>query len=185
MAIGGTINRCEIEGRVKWRVASASHGRDDGAPIYGWTGAQPSLRPRVSRKTAADYAALWPGSTRIGAALGEVSGWVRTSFISSQSYGNSFPHSRQTTYVPVTEATALRRSLPRTVIGKLQCLCEQPNSKSNRLMRILLRTGHRRSGWRGLSEAITSKDGNPGPICLDSMAEEKVWKNGGTLPESG
>ena len=45
MAIGRTINRCEIEGRVKWRVASASHGRDDGAPIYGWTGAQTVCDP--------------------------------------------------------------------------------------------------------------------------------------------
>src|ERR1019366_7961156 len=43
--------------------------------------------------------------------------------------------SRQTTYVPVTDAAAmLRRSLPRTVMGKLHRLCQQPKTKSNRLI---------------------------------------------------
>jgi hypothetical protein len=39
-------------------------------------------------------------------------------------------------YVPVTEAAALRRCFPRTVIGKLQRLCEQPNITSNNFMTI-------------------------------------------------
>lgn len=39
-------------------------------------------------------------------------------FISCQSYGNSLPQSRHTTYVPVTAAAEERRE-PRDVIGKL------------------------------------------------------------------
>jgi hypothetical protein len=41
-----------------------------------------------------------------------------TLFISCQSYGNSLPQSRHTTYVPVTAAAGERRE-PRAVIGKL------------------------------------------------------------------
>src|ERR1035438_7915187 len=56
-------------------------------------------------------------------------------FICDQSYGNSRPQSRQTTYVPVTDAAAmLRRSLPRTVMGKLRRWCQQPKTRSNRLI---------------------------------------------------
>ena len=56
-------------------------------------------------------------------------------FVCDQSYGNSWPQSRQTTYVPVTDAAAmLRRSLPRTVMGKLRRWCQQPKTRSNRLI---------------------------------------------------
>src|SRR5271157_6353700 len=61
-----------------------------------------------------------------------------TLFILFQSYGNSWPQSRQTTYVPVTDAAALRRSLPLTVIGKLQRLCQHPKSRLNILISFLL-----------------------------------------------
>jgi len=38
----------------------------------------------------------------------------------------------------VTDAAALRRSLPLTVIGKLHRVCQHPNSMSNKLIRSLL-----------------------------------------------
>jgi len=41
-------------------------------------------------------------------------------------------------YVPVTDAASLRRCFPRTVMGKLQRLCEQPNTTSNSLIRHFL-----------------------------------------------
>src|ERR1017187_4651669 len=72
-------------------------------------------------------AALRPGTMVTGSAAPAVWGFDARIFICDQSYGNSRPQSRQTTYVPVMEAAAvLRRSLPRTVIGKLQRLCQQP-----------------------------------------------------------
>ena len=53
-----------------------------------------------------------------GCAVHAVRGLDTSLFSCDQSYGNSRPQSRQTTYVPVTDAAAmLRRSLPRTVMG--------------------------------------------------------------------
>src|SRR5271165_195020 len=70
-----------------------------------------------------------------GCAVHAVRGLATSLFSCDQSYGNSRPQSRQTTYVPVTEAAAmLRRNLPRTVMGKVHRLCQQPKTISNRLM---------------------------------------------------
>ena len=80
-------------------------------------------------------AALRPGMVVTGGAGHAVRGLAASIFICDQSYGNSRPQSRQTTYVPVTEAAAvLRRNLPRTVMGKLQRLCQQPKTRSKRLI---------------------------------------------------
>src|ERR1039458_160711 len=80
-------------------------------------------------------AALRPETTVTGSAALAVRGFDASIFISDQSYGNSRPQSRHTTYVPVADAAAtLRRSLPRTVMGKLHRLCQQPKTRSNRLI---------------------------------------------------
>lgn len=54
-------------------------------------------------------------------------------FISCQSYGNSFPQPRHATYVPVSWAAGESRWPGRFVIGKLKFLWLQPNRTSSRL----------------------------------------------------
>ena len=74
----------------------------------------------ISIEPAGRSRSLGAGRTVTGPEL-SVCGLVATLtlFILSQSYGNSRPQSRHTTYVPVTDAAALRRCLPLTVRGKL------------------------------------------------------------------
>src|ERR1017187_4672170 len=80
-------------------------------------------------------AALRPETMVTDSAAHAVCGLDASIFVCDQSYGNSWPQSRQTTYVPVTDAAAmLRRSLPRTVMGKLRRWCQQPKTRSNRLI---------------------------------------------------
>ena len=95
------------------------------------------MRCFVSRKRRGTepQATLRPGTTVAGLTAQSLRGLGASIFICDQSYGNSRPQSRQTTYVPVTEAaTVVRRSSPRTVMGKLHRLCQQPKTTSNRLI---------------------------------------------------
>src|ERR1019366_1557774 len=67
--------------------------------------------------TRTHQAALRPETTVTGSAALAVRGFDASIFISDQSYGNSRPQSRHTTYVPVADAAAtLGGSLPRTVM---------------------------------------------------------------------
>jgi hypothetical protein len=90
----------------------------------GLKGALGDARPvSIHLKQSRCYAALLAcHSTETGAGsmiLGDSSGADATSFMPAQSYANSLPQSKHTTYVPVTLAAGERRLFPLAVIGKL------------------------------------------------------------------